>query len=307
MRTYVGIDALTRSERGLALAIGTFDGVHVGHRALISKAMHRADAEGWDAGVLTWDRHPAQTLRPDKAPPLLTAPARKAELIESLGVDVLVVLPFDEEFSHISAEDFAGDILAKRLGIDAVFVGPGWRFGHQRAGDMDLLRRMGSDLGYDAVEVGAVEVGGEVVSSSRTRKAVAAGDLETTRTLLGRAFDIDGEVMTGDGRGRQLGVPTANLAVVEGLAMPPLGVYAGRARVGDVWYLAATNIGVNPTFGGDQVRCETYILDFDADIYGEPIRLEFHQRLRDEKRFDNVADLVAQMHGDIARTRELLS
>ena len=307
MRTLVGLENLTPSERGLALAIGTFDGVHVGHRSLIATAMQRAEAEGWDAGVLTWDRHPAQTLRPDKAPPLLTTPARKAELIEALGVDVLVVLPFDEEFSHITAEDFAGDILAKRLGIEAVFVGPGWRFGHQRAGDMDLLRHTGSDLGYDAVEVDAVEVGGEVVSSSRIRKAVAAGDLDTARTLLGRPIDLDGEVMTGDGRGRQLGVPTANLAVVPGLATPPLGVYAGRARVGDVWYLAATNIGVNPTFGGDAVRIETYILDFDAEIYGEPIRLEFHERLRDEKRFDNVADLVAQMHDDIARTRALLA
>ena len=307
MKTYVGLESLTPHDRGLAVAIGTFDGVHVGHRSLIATAMHRAAEEGWDAGVLTWDRHPAQTLRPDKAPPLLTTPARKAELIEALGVDVLVVLPFDEGFSQVTAEDFAEDILAKRLGIDAVFVGPGWRFGHQRAGDMDLLRRTGGDLGYDAVEVGAVEIGGEVVSSSRTRKAVAAGDLEAARTLLGRPFDLDGVVMTGDGRGRQLGVPTANLAVPDGLATPPLGVYAGRARVGDVWYLAATNIGVNPTFGGDAVRIETYILDFDADIYGEPIRLEFHQRLRDEERFDNVADLVAQMHDDIARTRDLLA
>jgi riboflavin kinase/FMN adenylyltransferase len=307
MRTLVGLDALGPSERGLALAIGTFDGVHVGHRALIAQAMDRAAGEGWESGVLTWDRHPAQTLRPDKAPPLLTTPERKAELIDSLGVDLLVVLPFDEAFSHITAEDFAGDILAKRLGIDAVFVGPGWRFGHGRAGDMDLLRRTGADLGYDAVEVDAVEVGGEVVSSSRTRKAVAAADLEAVRTLLGRAFDVDGEVMTGDGRGRQLGVPTANLAVVEGLATPPLGVYAGRARVDDVWYLAATNIGTNPTFGGDKVRIETYILDFDADIYGKTIRIEFHERLRDEKRFDNVADLVTQMHDDIDRTRELLA
>ena len=307
MRTLVGLDALGPSERGLALAIGTFDGVHVGHRALIGRAIELAAEEGWEAGVLAWDRHPAQTLRPDKAPALLTTPDRKAELIDSLGVDLLVVLPFDEAFSHITADDFAGDILAKRLGIDAVFVGPGWRFGHERAGDMDLLRRTGADLGYAAVEVEAVEVDGEVVSSSRTRKAVAAGDLGAARTLLGRPFDVDGEVMTGDGRGRQLGVPTANLAVVGGLATPPLGVYAGRARVGGVWYLAATNIGTNPTFGGDKVRIETYILDFDADIYGETIRIEFHERLRDEKRFDNVADLVAQMNDDIDRTRSLLS
>jgi len=307
MRSLVGLDPLEPAGGGLALAIGTFDGVHVGHRTLIARAMERAASEGWEAGVLTWDRHPAQTLRPDKAPRLLTSAARKAELIESLGVDLLVVLPFDEAFSRITAGDFAGDVLAKRLGIDAVLVGPGWRFGHGRAGDMSLLRRSGEELGYEAVEVEAVEVDGEVVSSSRTRKAVAAGDLATARALLGRPFDIDGEVLTGDGRGRQLGIPTANLAVVEGLATPPLGVYAGRARVRDAWYLAATNIGVNPTFGGDQVRIETYVLDFDADIYGEQIRVEFHERLRDEERFENVADLVAQIHDDIARTRKLLT
>jgi riboflavin kinase/FMN adenylyltransferase len=256
--------------------------------------------------VITWDRHPAQTLRPEKAPPLLTSPARKAELIEELGVDLLVVLPFDRRFSEIGAEDFAGKVLAKGLGIDAVYVGPGWRFGHGRAGDIELLRRIGGDLGYEAIEVSPIEVEGEIVSSSRTRKAVAAGDLATARTLLGRPLDVDGEVMKGDGRGRQLGVPTANLAIPDDLAMPPLGVYAGRARVGDVWYLAATNIGTNPTFGGDAVRIEAHLLDFDADIYGEPIRVEFHERLRDEKRFDNVADLVAQMRSDIERTRELV-
>lgn len=307
MKTVVGLESLGSSERGLAVAIGTFDGLHVGHRTLIGKAMQRAQQEGWESGVITWDRHPAQTLRPDKAPRLLTGPARKAELIEELGVDLLVVLPFDEAFSKITAERFAGEILAKSLGIDAVYVGPGWRFGHERAGDIGTLRRIGADLGYDAIEVDPVEVEGEVVSSSRIRRAVAAADLATVRTLLGRALDVDGEVMKGDGRGRQLGVPTANLAVPEGLATPPLGVYAGRARIGDVWYLAATNIGTNPTFGGDKVRIETYLLDFEGDIYGQPIRVEFHDRLRDEKRFDNVADLVAQMHDDIARTRALLS
>lgn len=307
MRTLVGLESLGSSERGLAVAIGTFDGLHVGHRTLIGRAMQRAQEEGWESGVITWDRHPAQTLRPDKAPRLLTSPARKAELIEELGVDVLVVLPFDEAFSKITAEEFAGDILAKRLGIDEVYVGPGWRFGHERAGDIETLRQAGDDLGYDAVEVEPVEVEGEVVSSSRIRKAVAAADLVTVRTLLGRPLDVDGEVMKGDGRGRQLGVPTANLAVPEGLATPPLGVYAGRARIGDIWHLAATNIGTNPTFGGDKVRIETYLLDFEGDIYGQPIRVEFHERLRDEKRFDNVADLVAQMHDDIDRTRSLLS
>jgi riboflavin kinase/FMN adenylyltransferase len=305
------MDRLAPTERGLSVAIGTFDGVHIGHRALISEAIDTARANGWESGVVTWDRHPNATLRPDHVPPLLTSPERKAELIESLGVDVLVVIPFDEAFSHLSAEDFAKDVLAKGLGVDAVYVGHGWRFGHKAKGTVELLRDLGRTLGFEVGELGLVEVAGGPASSSRAREAVSRGDLELAHTLLTRPFDIDGTVVQGDRRGTDLGVPTANVFPDPQLVRPPRGIYACRVRAKGDWYAAATNVGVNPTFGGDPdsspIRIEPHLLDFKGDLYGETIRIEFHHRLRDELDFDSVDALVAQMKLDIDETRSLLA
>jgi riboflavin kinase/FMN adenylyltransferase len=302
---------LSPSDRGLSVAIGTFDGVHVGHRALIGAAMDKARAHGWESGVITWDRHPNATLRPDHVPQLLTSPERKVELLESLGIDVLVVLPFDEQFSHLSAEDFVKEVLAKGLDVDAVYVGHGWRFGHKAKGTVELLSDMGRELGFEVEELGLIEVAGGPASSSRAREAVARGDLDLARTLLTRPFDIDGQVVQGDRRGTDLGVPTANVFPDPQLARPPRGIYACRVRAKGEWYAAATNVGVNPTFGGDPdsspIRIEPHLLDFEGDLYGETIRIEFHHRLRDELDFDSVDALVAQMKLDIAQTRSLIA
>ncbi len=293
------------------VTIGTFDGVHLGHRMLIERAIASAADAGFASCVLTWDRHPAVTLRPDKAPPALASPERKVELIAALAPDLLVVLPFDEDLAAMEAKDFATQVLGRGLHAREIVVGDGWRFGRKATGDTELLAEIGRHQGYVVSPVRLEEVAGEPASSTRVRRAVAEGDMELARDLLGRPFDIDGAVEHGDHRGKSLGVPTANIAPDPTLVRTPRGVYAGRARVEDVWYAAAVNVGVNPTFGGDEattpIRVEAYLLDFEGDLYGRWLRVEFWHRLRDEVRFDSAADLIAQMEADIDRTRSLVT
>lgn len=311
MRIAIGLDSLEPPDQGTAVTIGTFDGVHVGHRALIGRTLDRARRDGLESAVITWDRHPSVTLRPDRVPPMLTTPERKVELLGETGVDLLVVLPFDEELSQWPAERFAEEVLVKGLAPRAVFVGDGWRFGHKARGDIGLLKEIGSRLGFEAEEVSLTPVLGDAASSTRAREAIAMGDMETARTLLGRPFDIDGVVQHGDDRGRALGFPTANVALDRSLALPPRSVYAGRGRANDVFYAAAVNIGVNPTFGGDPeknpIRLEAYLLDFEADLYGQEIRVELWKRLRDERKFVSAEALIAQIQRDVDTTRTLVT
>jgi riboflavin kinase / FMN adenylyltransferase len=310
MRTVVGLDRLSPAEAGLAVAIGTFDGVHVGHRALIATARDGAAELGCASGVITWDRHPAVSLRPDRVPPLLSTEPRRNELLEQQEIDELVILPFDEQFTQIRAEDFVTRVLYKSLAVKLVVVGEGWRFGNKAAGTVALLKEMGAALNFSVEALPLREIRGEPVSSRRTRAAVQAGDMELARTLLGRPFDIDAVVRRGDDRGRSLGFPTANMDADPRLARPPRGIYAGRARARDVWYTAAISVGVNPTFGGDPettpIHVEAYLLDFDSDLYGETLRVEFWRRLRDELAFDRVDDLVAQMGRDVEDARAVV-
>ena len=305
----VGIDALDPVPEGAAITIGTFDGVHLGHRALIARTIAEAETRGCRSVVVTWDRHPLMTLRPEAAPRLLSGPERKMELLEATGIDAVAIIPFTEELSHLPPEGFVDRVLVSGLNANAIFVGQGWRFGHKRAGDMDLLRKLGDENGFVAEPVDLASEDGDAVSSSRIREAVAAGHMNVARRLLGRVFDVDGIVVGGDKRGAGLGFPTANIECDPHLAYPARGVYAGRAQVADSWFIAAINVGVNPTFGGDPevtpVRVEAFLLDFEGDLYGQTLRVEFHQRLRDEMRFSSVDDLVAQMHRDVAATRAL--
>jgi riboflavin kinase/FMN adenylyltransferase len=309
--TLAGLDALSPPTNGSVVTIGTFDGVHLGHRALIAKTMEEAGTLNASSVALTWDRHPNTTLRPDRTPPLLTSAPRKIELLEGTGLDVVAVIPFDIELSRWSPERFVEDVLVGGLGARSIFVGEDWRFGHKAEGTVGLLEEMGVDLGFVVHGAPLVEVGGLPVSSSRTRKEVEAGEMAEARVLLGRPFDLDGLVEHGDHRGKDLGFPTANLAVEPTLIEPRLGVYAGIARTGDRSVPAAINVGVNPTFGGEDGvtprRVEAYLLDFEGDLYGDTLRLEFWQRLRDEEKFESVDDLIAQMARDVARTRELVT
>jgi riboflavin kinase / FMN adenylyltransferase len=273
------------------IAVGEFDGVHLGHRAVIT---------GNDT-VLTFEPHPLVVLHPHAAPKLLTSLELKAELIASLGVDELVVIPFDADFAARSPQEFVDSILVAQLGATHVSVGENFRFGHDAAGDTALLA---ADPRFEARIVPLVEADGEVVSSRRIRTLIASGEVQAAGRLLGAPFRLRGEVVGGDRRGRTLGFPTANLVPDEQLACPGHGVYACIA--GD--YLAAVNVGVRPTFDSARgLLVEAYLLDFSGDLYGEVLTLEFRARLRGEDRFESVDALIEQMGKDIERTRELLA
>jgi riboflavin kinase/FMN adenylyltransferase len=305
----VGMDALSPRPSGAAVTVGTFDGVHLGHRALIARTLEIAAARGLETVVITWDRHPLQTLRPAAVPPLLTSPERKVELLTAAGPETLAILPFDAGLSSWPAERFVTEILRARLNARAVVVGRGWRFGRGAIGDVDLLTEMGSAEGFSTAAFDLVEAAGGPISSSRIRELVATGDVEGAAGLLGRRYDFDGIVVKGEGRGTGLGYPTANLDVDLSLARPGRGVYAGRARVDGDWYPAAVNAGHNPQFGGDgagALKIEPYLLDFEEDLYGRSLRIELWKRLRDERKFPSVDALVAQMGKDVAATRALV-
>lgn len=305
----VTAQSLTPPENGSSVTIGTFDGVHVGHRSLIDEAKRAAAEIGTDSVVVTWDRHPFQTIRPAQAPPLLSTPERRLELLNETGIDWIALIRFDEELSKWPPERFVEEVLAAGLAARWVVVGQGWRFGHKAAGDVELLSKLGERFGFGVTPLGLAQVAGEVASSSRVRKAVGAGDMTLARTLLGRPFDLDGEVIHGASRGADLGFPTANVTPDPKLVRPPIGVYAGRARVGETWYTAAINLGVNPTFGGDPNTpplVEAYLLDLDDDLYGQTLRVEFWERLRDEKKFDSADALVEQMKLDVEATRHVV-
>jgi len=278
------------SLRPRRVAVGEFDGVHLGHRQVI---------EGSDT-VLTFEPHPLAVVRPEAAPKLLTTLEVKAELISELGVQELVVIPFDESFAHQSPEDFIAEILVGRLGATRVSVGENFRFGHRAAGDPDALKAREE---FETRVVTLVEVDGEVVSSSHIRALVQAGEVEAAARMLGSPFQMRGEVVRGDGRGRDLGYPTANLVPDNSLVCPGHGIYVALADGS----CAAVNVGVRPTFGtGRAVLVEAHILDLeDNELYGHQLRVDFLARLRGERRFDSVEALVEQMGRDVERTREL--
>jgi riboflavin kinase / FMN adenylyltransferase len=269
--------------RPRSVAIGTFDGVHRGHRAVI---------EGADT-VLTFDPHPLEVLHPAATPKLIMPFGVKRDVIDGLGVEELVVIPFDEEFAHRSAEDFIEHVLLKKLGAERVSVGENFRFGAKAKGDPAMLEARSE---FDTRVVPLVEVDGETVSSTRIRALVAAGEMEAARRCLGAPFMVEGEVVSGDQRGRELGFPTANIVPDDRLAIPGHGVYAAFAD----GVPAAVNVGVRPTFeSGRGVLIETYLIDRDEDLYGRTLRVAFVERLRGERSYPDVEELVEQMHRDV--------
>lgn len=273
------------------VAVGEFDGVHLGHRAVI---------EGSDT-VLTFEPHPASVVRPGGGPKLLTTLELKTELVATLGVDELVVVPFDASFAHQQAPEFVDTALVQTLGATDVSVGENFRFGHRAQGTASLLA---GDERFRTRVVPLVEVDGVPVSSTRIRNLLTEGDVAGAARLLGTPFRMRGEVVAGDQRGRELGFPTANVIPDPKLACPGHGVYA--CRVGA--HKAAVNVGVRPTFGANlQLLVEAYLLDFEGDLYGQQITIEFVQRLRGEQRFEDIGQLVTQIHRDVETTRELLA
>ncbi len=288
---------------GTAVTVGVFDGVHRGHRATLRRL--RARADGRPIVVATFAPHPAAVLAPDRAPRLLTPPAQRLRLFENLGVDIVAILEFNEEMRFMPAESFVDDILVRLLRAEVIVIGSDFRFGHEREGDVDMLERMASASGY-VFEAVDLEGGETPISSTAIRTLLTEGRLDEATQLLGRSYSVAGVVVVGDGRGKSIGVPTANLDLDPEQFIPRRGVYAVMAHVAGRSWRGVCNVGVRPTFGGSREIVEVHILDFDDDVYGAVIEVEFLHRIRDEKQFEGVDVLVAQIHRDIAEAAALL-
>ncbi|MDQ1456993.1 MAG: riboflavin kinase / adenylyltransferase [Actinomycetota bacterium] len=312
MRIYRDPTETGNDAHGRAVTIGAFDGVHLGHQAVLRLVRELARARDLSATVLTFDRHPAEVVRPGSAPKLLTTLEQKIELLDATGdVDECLVLAFDAARSKEPAEQFVEELLASALRARLVVVGADFHFGYRRHGDVPLLQRMGAELGFETIGLGLVAAldrdAGAPFSSTRIRELIAAGDVAGAAAMLGRPHEVRGPVERGDARGRLLGFPTANVSVPENICLPADGVYAGTFAVaGGAPRLAAISVGRRPTFYAEAGRClvEAYVLDFDGDLYDQPARVRFTHRLRGQERFDAVDDLIAQMHLDVERVRE---
>ena len=304
--------ACPRPGSGTVVTIGAYDGVHLGHRALLARVRGMADELGAAAAVVTFDRHPATVVRPESAPLLLTDLDQKLELLAETGMDYAYVIHFDEARARESAEGFVREVLVDCLAARAVVVGHDFHFGHQRRGNVPLLQQMGAELGFDVLGISLVAdaAGAEAVSSTRVRRLLGAGEVEAAADLLGRPHEVRGTVVAGDHRGRELGYPTANVRVAADLLLPADGIYAGwHGRPDGSVHPAAISLGRRPTFHPDATASvlETHLLDFDGDLYGEAAHVRFVARLRGEERYDSVEALLAQMADDVAAARSALA
>jgi riboflavin kinase/FMN adenylyltransferase len=306
MERWRGYEAAPSGWGRSVVTIGVFDGVHRGHQATIGHAVKRAGDLGVRSVVVTFDPHPAEVVRPGSHPAVLTEPARKAELVEALGTDVLCVVPFTPDFSRLSAEAFVHDVLVEHLHAALVVVGENFRFGHKAAGDVALLTRLGRTFGFGVESGPLIADNGTVFSSTYIRACVDAGDVAAAAAALGRPHRLEGVVVRGDMRGREIGYPTANLLTGKYAAVPADGVYAGWLLHRGKPHRAAVSIGTNPTFSGRERRVEAYVLDFDGDLYGERVALDFVARLRETRRYEGVEPLVAQIALDVEEAREAL-
>ncbi len=289
---------------GVCLAIGVFDGVHLGHQSVIGQAREDARQRGAISAVVTFDRHPNAVVAPQNIPPLIYPLAKKLRVIASLGLDTACVIPFDKPFSEISGEEFIRGLARDGRAVRSISVGETFMFGRRRSGDVALLRALGGELGFALHALPDVSLGGQPVSSTRIREVVRAGQFEPAGQMLGRSYTLCGPVVAGERLGRKLGFPTANLDVA-GILVPPAGVYAADGQVGGKTYRAAVNIGQRPTLhspaGG--LCVEAHLLDFAEDIYGQEIELTFLGKLREERKFSSVAALQQQIERDVAAAR----
>ena len=306
MQTYLGFPTLPLDHPAF-LTIGNFDGVHRGHQMLVSQMVEAAHAAGCGAGLLTFDPHPVSVLRPDLALPYLTSPEERADLLAALGLDFVLILPFDHTTAALSAADFMRQIVA-RVPLCALWIGPDFALGRGREGNAARLGELGQELGYDVRVTPVYDWHGEPVRSSRIRSLLADdGAVGQAAELLGRPYEVWGEVVHGAERGRTLGFPTANLKLPAGRLAPAYGIYACWAWRGETGYPAAVNVGVRPSFDNGHPSVEAYLLDFDGDLYGETLGLSFIHRLRGEQRFPDIHTLVAQMGRDVEAIRRVLA
>jgi len=294
--------------RGTVVTVGTFDGVHRGHWAVLQEIRQRALESNRRSVLVTFHPHPLSIVRPDRAPQLLTTPAEKKEILAETGLDYAVFLSFNHVLASYSPRRFVEEILLGRLGVEELVIGYDHGFGRGRSGDVGTLNRIGQEMGFTVDVVSPIKAGEEAVSSTRLRRALLDGRVEEARRGLGRPYSVRGLVIRGDGRGRKLGFPTANLFVpMNGKLIPPPGVYAVRGCLKRGVYGGALHIGPRPTFTGSPPTIELHLLDFQGDIYGEELRVEFVRRLRDVKPFSSASALVEQLRMDVRAAREVLA
>jgi riboflavin kinase/FMN adenylyltransferase len=304
------IDKIKKPYNNAVITIGNFDGVHIGHQALFHEVIEKADTIYGTSIVMTFEPHPVRVLKQNGHPPLITLYEQKVELIESSGIDVLICIPFTLEFAAISAEEFVEDILLTRIGMKAIVVGKDYTFGRNRKGDIKLLQTYAKNYGFEVIVADwilALNKSPDRISSTRTRELVIAGRVAEAQKLLGRHYQIRGVVTTGRNRGgRLLGFPTANIILHDELC-PKTGVYAVTVESGSNTHKGVANIGYSPTFGDHLFSVEVHILDFNENIYDRKIRVNFIQRIRDEKKFSNISELSDQIKKDIVKARKILS
>jgi len=292
--------------KDMLLTIGVFDGVHLGHKYLLSQLKERAHQEDCLSGVITFRRHPQAVLSPQTRLPCLTDLMQRKKLLKDEGIDTIVTLSFTREMAQLSPHQFVG-LLKKYLGMCGLVIGPDFALGQNREGDADALRALGKDIGFSVTVVPPVLINGEVVSSTAIRNALAEGDVKKVNNLIGRPFSLHGRVVAGAGRGRGLGFPTANLDIDSQQALPPDGVYAAWANVDNKAYHSVINIGKRPTFGSNERAVEVYILDYHGELYGRRLKIDIIERLRSEERFDTAEELRKQMAEDVRRGETVLN
>ena len=293
--------------RGTVLTLGVFDGLHLGHQKIMQQVVERAKATGSVPTVLTFDPHPRAVLHPENSPPLLQTLDQRLANFGVLGIEQTIVIRFDKGFAAQNAEIFLRDLVHERLQAREVYLGKGFAFGKNRGGNIELLREMSKRLDFAADEVEEVTLRGQRISSSKIRRLLADGKVNLARRMLGRPYGVEGQIVHGDKRGRTIGFPTANLHP-HNRVIPKFGVYATANLIDGVWRRSITNVGVRPTFDGDkEPSIESYIFDFDGDLYGDVLRVRFLHRIRDEKKFDGIDELKAQIAQDSAVALEFFA
>lgn len=304
MKLIRNLDALPPAFQGGAVAIGNFDGVHLGHARIVSRLIAAAKACDGPAIVFTFDPHPVRLLRPQETPPPLTWTERKAHLLGELGVDMMIAYPTDEALLKLSARDFFDSIIRKRLAARGMVEGPNFVFGHGREGTVELLKKLTDEAGMTLEIVEPLKRDDQFVSSSRIRKLIAEGDVAQAATMLTRPYRLRGMVTHGMARGSKIGFPTANVDAVDTI-LPAAGVYAGLGYIDGEPWPAAVNLGPNPTFGEDALKLEVHLIGWQDPLYGQPLEVDFLRRLRDIQRFDGVDALIAQLGDDVASARQI--
>lgn len=309
MKVFDHLDKISKPFKNAVITIGNFDGVHIGHQALFHEVIETAETIGGTSIAMTFEPHPIRVLKQNGHPPLITLYEQKIELIERTGIDVLICIPFTREFAALTAEQFIRDLLVGKIGMKAIVVGEDYSFGKNREGDIDLLKSYAPEYGFEVIVAGWIKMSKGIaqrISSTKIRELVTDGLMAQAEKMLGRNYQIRGRVVTGRDRGgKLLGIPTANINLHDELC-PKTGIYAVTVECRSKKYNGVANIGYSPTFDDHEFTVEVHIFDFDNDIYGEKIRVNFIERIRDEKKFSNIAELIDQIKRDIIAARKIL-